>query len=379
MGDQLRKRGIAMTAIDDTRVLGLVDEIYQAAADFDLWPRVLTSIADACGAQDASLGAMAPHGIPWIFAPRTDPDFMRRYGDYHADDHVWHGVTRRGVGSAATDAMVLPRENLQRSAFHNEWSRPQGYRTVMGCMVLAEQGWRSVLMLPGREDFEPEALRLLQALTPHLERAVRLNIRLALGQGGEGLTSQLLQRLEAAALLVDAEGRVLFANPAAEALFRGGRGLRLAQGSLTAERSADAERLRALIAGCAAGDGLDQAGGVVRIDNISGRPLILQVSAVRRPTPIIWAGQPAAIILDAGRQAPLGAADRLRLTYGLTPAEAAFALEIAKGDGKPAAARRSGIAYATARTHLSHIFDKTGVHRQAELVRLVLDEEGRAL
>jgi DNA-binding CsgD family transcriptional regulator len=38
-------------------------------------------------------------------------------------------------------------------------------------------------------------------------------------------------------------------------------------------------------------------------------------------------------------------------------------------------AERLGISFATARTHLSRIFEKTGVHRQAELVRLVLGQD----
>jgi DNA-binding CsgD family transcriptional regulator len=44
-----------------------------------------------------------------------------------------------------------------------------------------------------------------------------------------------------------------------------------------------------------------------------------------------------------------------------------------KGDGRLAAARRRGITGATAKTHLSNIFEKTGTHRQAELIRLLLD------
>ena len=56
----------------------------------------------------------------------------------------------------------------------------------------------------------------------------------------------------------------------------------------------------------------------------------------------------------------------------MTPAEAGFAVEILKGDGIQAAADRLAISLATARTHLSRIFDKTGVRRQAELVRLLI-------
>ena len=66
--------------------------------------------------------------------------------------------------------------------------------------------------------------------------------------------------------------------------------------------------------------------------------------------------------------------ERLRERYGFTPAEMALALEIVKGDGRQAAADRLGITVATARSHLSRIFEKAGVKRQAELVNLLLQK-----
>jgi DNA-binding CsgD family transcriptional regulator len=68
----------------------------------------------------------------------------------------------------------------------------------------------------------------------------------------------------------------------------------------------------------------------------------------------------------------------LQRRFRLTLAEAEFALEIIKGDGRAAAARRSNISVGTARTHLEHIFEKTGVRRQAELVHLLLSDHPKA-
>jgi DNA-binding CsgD family transcriptional regulator/PAS domain-containing protein len=365
-----------MRALGETDVLDLIDGIYEAGMSFERWPDALTAVADAFGAQDASLGTMAPHGLPWIFAPRTDPDFMRAYAEaYHPLDQVWHGVTRQGVGRPATDAMVLPRNELEKSAFHNEWSRPQGYRTIMGEMVLAEQGWRTVLMLPGREAFEAEDLRVLATLTRHIRRAVQLNIRLAQGDLNQGTTAQALAQMAAAAFLLDGDGRVLFANGAAEALFRRGRGVRVSQGRLSAARTEDAADLAAMIGRCAL-SGTEERGGVLTFGE-GAAPLTLQFLPVRE-TPLLAPGLACAMVFDTTHKAPADPAQRLRAVYGLTAAEAALALEIAKGDGKRAAAERRGVSFATARTHLSRIFEKTGVNRQAELVRLILTETGPA-
>ena len=107
-------------------------------------------------------------------------------------------------------------------------------------------------------------------------------------------------------------------------------------------------------------------------------PLGVLVSPIGPETAnILWTfpQRPVAIVLvsdpEAGTQDQV---ERLRERFGFTPAEAAFAVEIVKGDGRQATADRLGITVGTARSHLSKIFEKTGVTRQAELVRRLLQK-----
>lgn len=363
-----------MKSFGEADLFEVIDRIYAAGMSFDQWPEALTRMADLLGARDASLGAMSPDALPWIFAPRTDPAFMQTYAEnYHPMDGVWHGVTRRGVDRPATDAMVMPRDELVKSAFHNEWSRPQGYQTIMGGMILAERGWRTVLMLPGQEAFGLDELRLLATLTPHVRRAVQLNLRLAQGDLNQQFTVGLLEQMATAAFVVDADGALLFANGAAEPLFRRGRPLRAVGGRVTASRPDDAAQLQAMIGRCAAPA---SAGGDLRLRQDAGPDMLLQFAPIRRETPLLGPGMPVAIVFDTSSQPPSNPTQHLRTKYDLTAAEAAFALEIVKGDGKRAAAERRGVSYATARTQLQRIFEKTGVHRQAELVRLLIADLG---
>lgn len=81
----------------------------------------------------------------------------------------------------------------------------------------------------------------------------------------------------------------------------------------------------------------------------------------------------AALLLTAGDRA-LPTVTDLQLRFGLTPAEACCARQVLRCDGLAAYARRAGISEATARTHLKHVFEKTGTRRQAQLVRLLLAE-----
>ena len=58
--------------------------------------------------------------------------------------------------------------------------------------------------------------------------------------------------------------------------------------------------------------------------------------------------------------------------FGLTPAEASFAVLLGDGLTLDEAAAEQGIARNTARAHLRSIFAKTGVSRQTMLVRLIV-------
>jgi DNA-binding CsgD family transcriptional regulator len=360
-----------MPVIDEAGMLSVIDAIYSAAVDFSFWPDALVRLADLLGAQDAAFGTIGPGGIAWLQAPRTDPDYLRTYSDYHDQDLVWHGIVARGVGASVTDEMVIDPAGLRSNAYHQEWSLPQGYHTKLGGLVLEEDGWRTVMVLPGRDAFTPEQTRAYKLISGHLRRAVQINIRLA-GDNVEGeVSTRLLERMTSGAMLVDGNCRLIFANKAAEALFQRGGGLELIRGRLRASGERENAALEVLIGHCIR-RGLGDAGGelILRTDGWERRKLL--VIPLRQSVPVLAPGLPAAILFQAAEHSDEATIARLRLHFGLTPAEAAFAVEIAKGDGKRAAAARRGISYSTARTHLSHIFDKTGVNRQGELVRLIV-------
>jgi DNA-binding CsgD family transcriptional regulator len=144
------------------------------------------------------------------------------------------------------------------------------------------------------------------------------------------------------------------------------------------------EALLRLVAACSRGE---EANGTLRVPRPApALPLTIVALPLRDlqrgpvAAGISAGGEPAALLLISDPELRQAARrEDLIQRFGLTRAEADFALEIVKGDGKRAAAARRGISYATARTHLSRIFEKTGTRRQAELVhRLLAIERGAA-
>jgi len=63
--------------------------------------------------------------------------------------------------------------------------------------------------------------------------------------------------------------------------------------------------------------------------------------------------------------------DAIARSYGLTPGEARVLQAVAEIGGVRPVAVALGLSHTTVKTHLRHIYQKTGTKRQIDLVRLV--------
>ena len=101
------------------------------------------------------------------------------------------------------------------------------------------------------------------------------------------------------------------------------------------------------------------------------RPYVIHVLPFQHVTAPLAESRALVLILDP-EQHPQPDTEMLRRLYGLTTAEAAVAIRLIQGDGIKPIAESMCLSAGTVRTHVQHIFDKTGTHRQAELVRTLL-------
>lgn len=280
------------------------------------------------------------------------------------------------VGRPVVDAMVVDVESFHSGEFYNDWCIPQGYLHGAALNLATSQGWRASLMVSGGKAYDGDTLKILGAVTPHLIRAFQFNQLLhetqALGMGAFAA----LEYLDRGALLVGVSGTVRTANGIAERILEQGDGLILRSGQLHCSKGSDTAALERLIGQCARGM-VTADEGMISISRSVGRSP-LRVQCLPFPTRNWWPGftQQLAMIFVTDPDARMEqVTQRLRQRYGLTPAEASLAWEIVRSGGRKTAAVQRGISVATARTQLTAIFDKTGVRRQAELVRLLLDEQ----
>ncbi len=361
-------------------LITLINLIYEAALDSDLWPSVLMALADAVGAaQIAMLSMDRRANVVSTFAPRLDPDLLASWQKYWAFP-VLARASLRPTGEIYTLDSLMPKFVATR--FFNEFWRPaQLGLSAAGANLLVEDQFSALIFFsnaPNKEFLTTQQMHVFEVVLRHLTRAVRISRRLWELEIEQIAAVERLESLQEGALLVDASGRVIRANAAAKAMLDNGDGIFLDNGRVAA---AGSEILQKLIASCAQTClSLGGPGGEFKIPREHSRsPLHVTVTPLRSKTQLAdvpWIGVevPVAIVtvrdpdVDCRRQEV-----NLRHRFGLTAAEARLAAEILKGDGRAAAARRRGISTATAKSHLSSIFEKTGTHRQAELIRLLLD------
>lgn len=358
-------------------ILGLIEDIYEAGADPLQWERALLSLADATGSADATMGGQTAALVPMLLTARTDPDYVRSYADhYHRRNAMQLAMHTTPVGKPVLDRTLIDYEAFQAGDFYNEWCVPQDYLSGAALNLATSQGWRASLMISGRHEYGAEQLAILSAVTPHLIRAFQLNQLLHETQSMGLGAFAALEYLDRGALLVGAGGAIRTANGMAERILAQGDGLKLKDKQLVCAKPAETAALDRLIGRCMRG-AVTADEGMLQISRSEGRSA-LQVQCLPFPSTNWWPGfsQQLAMIFVVDPDARMEQlTQRLRQRYGLTPAEATLAWEIVRGGGRKTAAESRGISVATARSQLTSIFDKTGVRRQSELVRLFLDDQ----
>jgi DNA-binding CsgD family transcriptional regulator/uncharacterized protein YhfF len=229
------------------------------------------------------------------------------------------------------------------------------------------------------------AARNARLLGPRLDRGLELIRQLEAAREAARVAEAAMAAVETAVMTLGPDLRLRTANPAADALLRRGDGLRLRGGQVQARRPRDERALRSA-AGAAppsgrsdaapAGGGAAPRAAFLPIGRGEDRtPYRAGVFPLRHEAAPRGGARVLLVVEDPDRPgaSPGTEAEFLARAFGLTGAEAHLAVRIGSGASLPDAADALGIARSTARTHLTRLFDRTDVRRQAELVRLLRD------
>ena len=286
---------------------------------------------------------------------------------YKVDVVLAAAVSRFSAGDVARSSELVPFRDYSESEFYCDFAKPLGTVHILGGFLDSEPSTRVVIAVHRPEedpDFSAAECCKLQRFLKPISSALKLKQRLGAAAGG-GLAA--LETMAFGAIVCDGSGHIVFANGAAEALARDGRGFLLGArfGGVSAERSQDEGKLAQLIRAAAE----EARAGAMTLTGDAGKPIFMLVTPL--PQTVHQGSQLVLITLRAAAASPLAASDTLRELFGLTPAEARVGAALSAGAGVDDVAAELGVSDETIRTHVKRILSKTGVGNQREFVALL--------
>jgi DNA-binding NarL/FixJ family response regulator len=275
--------------------------------------------------------------------------------------------------------MLISDEEVVETKFYKEWTAPQGLEDVIGVKVLhtdQRQGFFSADRYKWQPRYGDQEVHLLTLLSPHICRAVAISDVLNLKTIRAEALEATLNALNSAVYLTDRHGRVVFMNEAAARQSKTSNALRIENNRLSAvDREARAALAKTI----------DEAS--VNETKMSTNDLTLglpegeQAGLVATVLPLVGGERrnisgsfaaTAAIFVQDPFVAPPFPGEAFAKLYGLTPSELRVLLAVAPGLTVKDAAEVLGIGETTAKTHLQHIYEKTGTSKQTELLKLFM-------
>ncbi|MBW7862576.1 MAG: response regulator [Rhodocyclaceae bacterium] len=170
--------------------------------------------------------------------------------------------------------------------------------------------------------------------------------------------------------------RVVFANRVARSIHESGGGLVIGETVFAPSSRLSGELAAILDSAClAASEGRDHLASL-SVPSSGERDLLLTVCALAQAQ-AGDAGTPQAVIfISDPSQRPKVSGSILSDLFGLTPTEAGVACALAHGRRTGEIAADLSISSTTVAFHLGNVFEKTGTHRQADLIALILTALG---
>ncbi|MBK6659638.1 MAG: helix-turn-helix transcriptional regulator [Proteobacteria bacterium] len=180
----------------------------------------------------------------------------------------------------------------------------------------------------------------------------------------------MFNQLPMAMVLVDKQLKLLYINQMADEILKSHATVSVTRGHLRATSDHDHASLCGVVQRAAV-RGQQQAPDEVTSEICTIRAEDdRRVILVATPVPADGTVSVALLVFESPGYRPLSA-QVLQQIYGLTRAEIVLVQALASGHSLEEAAHVIGIAVNTARTHLKHIFIKTGAKRQSELIHQV--------
>jgi DNA-binding CsgD family transcriptional regulator len=346
------------------------------------WNAVLAGICQEFAFASSILGILRlPSGASLHqVSVGVEPKWLTRIPEFGPEIvAIWGGAERvqqYPLDEPVVATQVAGRAALRENRYFREWVQPQGVVDSIAFAIVRDPTMVGNVSFGRHEsageigDFEVDGLRLL---APHVRRAVTISNLFDMKAIEASSYASVLDGFAFGLVLVDDNLKIVHANSVAQGMLGARDPIRSEQGTLTlAVRDAHAALERAVRQACSDESALGPRGIGIPARRCEGGPCVIHVLPLRRGEIRRGLGQraSAALFIAPATTPPSMPTDALALLYDLTPAEVRIFELLSSGMTQAEIAKHVGIAASTVKTHVLHLFEKTGCQRQADLLRL---------
>ena len=371
------------TAAKDADQLSiLIADIYDAAADSSRWPTALKKLCryiPGCHA-DIFIQNVAPDSREIVFTADDDGEHRRLdCGCHDGAGRLFPALLSRPVGELVSISDLEAAVQFRDARFHKQ--RSQGLADATGAVLeRLETSYAALAVTRDRSQgtIDGAGRERMRRVVPHVRRAILMGKTIDLQKAETAAYEDAFDALTAAIYLVDSGGCIMHANRSGATLLADSEIVTRRDGRLHAlDPHADRTLQGILVAAKTADETAFGPKGATFLmisrdgARYAAHVLPLLKGNLRKPRP----GHAAAIgifVQRACMHRP-GVADALAERFRLTPTELRVLFGVVEIGGAPDVARVLGMAEGTVKTHLKRVFLKTGISRQADLVKIVAE------
>ena len=385
----------------EARALPLIELIYRAASAPDLWTDLCAAVATELGEPAVAMNLEVP-GKPAdhrAYRAHSDASYGKMFADYAMRGEFPWRLDKVSRDRFVYGSEIFPESEIENTSFFLCYMEPQGMLPegplghVFGSSDGQPMAALGMYRFQGGRPFDAADLAMLDLLVPHLAQAYRIHCELQGYRHQVDATREVLDRIPIGVVLLDRDRRATAINEVAERIIAQNDGFAIDE---TPQLARTAEVDGTEDGACAADFARSQSAvdrdfqtlleravrhelregeGGFSAERFSGRrPFTGVVTSLNATARTGFARDARAALYVSDPEARnLGMRDLLASLYGLTDAEAELATLLSAGHSLEAAAEIRGVTLHTARSQVRNVFGKTGVNRQSELVRLLLN------
>jgi DNA-binding CsgD family transcriptional regulator len=359
-------------------LLEVLHGIFAATLQPDSWPLILRMVAPVFGTAKSLFfqvdrvcpSASVTEGIG--LAPAILQALRERNLD---EDYMWQAALRLPAGAVFRSGDLHPSQVLYRGPLYERIAVPGGIEHVLSANLENTPAYFSnICFLRADEGFTEAAKEALAQIVPHLQAALQIARRIALGDSGRREALMSFDRAHQPLVVLDRSGYAIYCNEPARCFLEQSGVLTLKFGRFLFDNVAmQGEFERAVRIAVAGADSNGEVPPPQRL-RVSRQPpaapIAISVVPARRPNDraLLPEGAGCMVLMTGGETLAELPVKQLVWLYRLTAAEGKICAALYNHGSIEATAERLHLTQHTVRSHLKSIYAKFGVSSQGQLM-----------